>query len=373
MTEKYKMAKPEEFIIVDEWYHLIPPIVRDDEETFKKDIIENGVRIPLIVTPDMEIIDGYQRHRIVRQNPDAPQLLPYVIEEIPRKDIPQHIFTINFQRRHLSRYNRAKISLEAARNWGWFEREKKKEIIENWRNSSRGRERQKKPHDIGIMEVISGFFGVPEYYVRAAKRLHDAGEFNLVTACADGTMKVNKALEMLDKKEKQQERAVLDILRNNVLFAIPMVDFKEFETHWNRLKSQVWQPKLGDIMEVKVSYKKKVVKPAKREEKPEKPWKSDPFQDWKCSHGVVGGCHLCYKDPENPEHRKKSATTKQDAIRIPIDAAEMSGFRVLPDKDLKPCSNCEEFWDEFQETCTIDLEKDVVPDHCRKWRRDVDK
>ena len=154
MAEKYEMAKPEEFIIVDEWYHLIPPIVMEDEETLKRDIIENGVRRPLIVTPDMEIIDGYQRHRITRQNPDAPQLLPYTIEEMPREDIPQYIFAINFQRRHLSRYNRAKIALEAAGNWGWFEKEKKKELIKNYANSSRGRDRQKTPHDIGIIEVI---------------------------------------------------------------------------------------------------------------------------------------------------------------------------------------------------------------------------
>lgn len=355
-------ANLEDFVIVDEWYHLIPPITKEDEATLKEDIIQNGVRSDLIVTKEMEIIDGYQRHRIARQNPKAPRKLPYTIRDLPREEVPKYIFALNFQRRHLSRYNRAKIAVDTAQKWGWFEKEKKKELIENLQKSARG-SKWLSGEWPSINDVICDFFGVTRYYVEAARKIQGSMDSKLMVACQDGTMKVSKAIEALDKKIKRQSVIADNILRENSVFFLPTDDtFQTFLVHWERLGQTVWSPKRGDQIKVIIKY----IETKEKENPVEKPWKPRPFQEQACIHGVAGGCRKCYSDPDNLDHGKKSSVIKQDSISIPVDKSEMDGFRVLPDRDLEPCRKCN-YFDE-NSSCIIDFEKEEVPKHCRKWR-----
>jgi hypothetical protein len=359
MADEIKYGKKEDFAICDEWYHLIPPVAKEDEQTLRQDILENGIRVPLEVTKDLVLVDGHQRHRILRQNPDAPQVVPYRVLDIAEEEIPKHIFAVNFQRRQLSRFNRAKIAVETAEKWGWF-----KESEERMKSGKPADPMEKSPEGT-THERIEKFFGVTEYYVRAAIRLRKSPEGNLLTACVDGTIKVSKALDTLDKKEKRQENPAVKSGTDNLSWYIEYTNPEVFRKHMSKIIPRLWLPDKADGITITGKLKKR---PKEKDHASERPWNPKPFQGVACDHGVVGGCRKCFRDPDNAEHGKKTAIRKQDKVEVPIDRAEMGGFRILPDKDLKPCRNCDHSPD-GGDTCTIILGADDIPDHCRKWRK----
>ncbi len=93
----YPTAKPDDFKINERWLHLMPKIGGEDAEGMIESIKRTGVLKPIEVLPDMTIIDGYQRHRTVKNNPDAPQDIPYEIKsdfgnKIPGRDRGLHCY-----------------------------------------------------------------------------------------------------------------------------------------------------------------------------------------------------------------------------------------------------------------------------------------
>ena len=138
----------------------MPEIGGEDAEGIIESIKRTGVLKPVEVLPDMTIIDGHQRYRTVKNNPEAPQDIPYEIKSDfgnkTREEIDDYIVTVNFQRRNLWGYYRAVTAVNIAGKWGWFEEakesKKRKPVEEDSSPTKSGKTAQR----------IAKYFGVSE-------------------------------------------------------------------------------------------------------------------------------------------------------------------------------------------------------------------
>lgn len=359
MPKKFKTAKPDEFKINREWADLMPPITKEDEDRLINDIKDNGIRVPVDVLPDMWLIDGHQRRRIVSQHPELPQKIPYrARDDLKVEEVKEFILKSNLFRRHLSKFRQVQLVVEHAEKEGWFkeaeERMKKGKIADPGDKMSLGYEKTR--------TRIAKTFGVPEYMVRLYLRLKANKEMDTLVRLLDGAMKPLEAQKKLDDKIKRKDTPPKKS-KKDILF-IPMVDKATFDIHVDRLKSMLWAPSRGDTAKVVVEFVN--LKKEKKEPK-EKRWKATPFKGMACPHGVVGGCVQCYRDTSGGRG-KKTAVIKQSAVKIPVGKEEMASFRVLPDRGAESCRSCPLF-DSMNGLCRIRLGKDTVPDKCKKWRK----
>ncbi len=79
-------------------YELLPPLTTDEFAALKADIKANGLREPIIVDDDGEILDGHHRHKIDK---NAPRRTLGGMSEAERQAF---VFSANFNRRNLSPY-----------------------------------------------------------------------------------------------------------------------------------------------------------------------------------------------------------------------------------------------------------------------------
>lgn len=77
-------------------YELLPPLTTDEMKALKADIKANGVRDPIIVDEDGEILDGHHRHRIDKKCPRR------VLKGMSAAEKQAFVFCANFNRRNLS-------------------------------------------------------------------------------------------------------------------------------------------------------------------------------------------------------------------------------------------------------------------------------
>lgn len=77
-------------------YELLPPLTTDEMNALKANIKANGVRDPIIVDEDGEILDGHHRHRIDKKCPRR------VLKGMSDAEKQAFVFCANFSRRNLS-------------------------------------------------------------------------------------------------------------------------------------------------------------------------------------------------------------------------------------------------------------------------------
>ena len=89
----------------------------EDWEAFLNDIRENGIRDPLRITPDFQIICGHQRFRAAKEL--GFQTVPVIIEDIQNvEDIERLLVEDNLHRRHLTPIQKAKLASTLKERWG---------------------------------------------------------------------------------------------------------------------------------------------------------------------------------------------------------------------------------------------------------------
>lgn len=89
----------------------------EDWETFLDDVRENGIRDPLRITTDFQVICGHQRLRAAKEI--GLSNVPVVIEDIQDvADVERLLVEDNLHRRHLTPIQKAKLAATLKERWG---------------------------------------------------------------------------------------------------------------------------------------------------------------------------------------------------------------------------------------------------------------
>lgn len=98
-----------------EFQALIPPLTAEEYTQLEKNILEDGIRDPLVVwkTPSGNeiLVDGHNRKRIADAHPDITYRVEYMTFDL-RKDAIRWIILNQFGRRNLSAYDRSLLALK---------------------------------------------------------------------------------------------------------------------------------------------------------------------------------------------------------------------------------------------------------------------
>jgi len=91
---------------------LLPTIDAKSYESLKKNIMENGIKVPLIINTNNILLDGYTRLKIARELglKKVPCLIKHFDNMLEEK---LFIITVNVHRRHLNTTQRLKLALKA--------------------------------------------------------------------------------------------------------------------------------------------------------------------------------------------------------------------------------------------------------------------
>ena len=96
-------------------YQTMPDIAGDKWDEFRKDILENGVKVPVIIDEDGDIIDGHQRYRAcVELGIDCPMDIRSGLTEDEKNAL---ILSLNYHRRQLTPQQQHEVSKAAAENY----------------------------------------------------------------------------------------------------------------------------------------------------------------------------------------------------------------------------------------------------------------
>ena len=91
-----------------EYESIVPPLSEEEYEALKKSIKENGVYLPLFITPDGCILDGHHRYKIGLEEGNK---LKYEIKKFDNKlDEKKFVIEINLKRRQLNDYQKGKLA-----------------------------------------------------------------------------------------------------------------------------------------------------------------------------------------------------------------------------------------------------------------------
>lgn len=98
---------------------VMPELTDNNYEALKKDIKENGIRKPLDVAPDGDILDGHHRYRIAQElDFDLNEIPLNVLEEIQSEaEKKEWIIKANLVRRQLSTAQKYKLYAELSKNY----------------------------------------------------------------------------------------------------------------------------------------------------------------------------------------------------------------------------------------------------------------
>ena len=104
--------------INEEYANLVPRLSISEYESFKEDIKQNGVQVPIITNQDGVILDGHHRYRawvIDLGRPVIEMPKPTVVDYDKDNKLQEKLFVINFnlKRRHLNSFQRISLALKA--------------------------------------------------------------------------------------------------------------------------------------------------------------------------------------------------------------------------------------------------------------------
>lgn len=358
-----KKAKAHEFIVNDEWFHLMPGIGHEDSLGFEESIRQKGILQPIEVRDDMTILDGHRRHQVAEKLGID---IPYIVKSIPIGEAPRYIIETNLYRRHLTKFQKIIIAHNTAREWGWFEEAKERMTAGKKAAIEAGHAEMDPPpadgggskHEGETLRRIAQAFKVPREGLELYKRLQKEEEFNTIADLTRDVITMNEVQKRLDAKRSESKPTPM-----TMKYTVGMTNGIElYRESWKRLGDRLFTPATGDTMTISIKYHK--VPSRERKETEEKPWKPIPFRGLACSHGVVGGCWRCYPELGEENHQRKSSAHKQDAIRLPIDQKEIGSFTIRPDSETEVCHKCTLFIDGRCEW----VEGTEVPKGCRKFK-----
>jgi DNA modification methylase len=184
--------------ILQELESLIPPLSNEEFKQLERNILEEGIREPLITWNGI-LIDGHNRYRIAQEHDMNYETLEKEFENINR--VKEWMIHNQFGRRNLSNYQRSVLALQLEDVF----REKAKENLKIYNGNQYDAPLQISANlqKIDTRKEISKVANVSHDTIAKVKKIEANATPEVKARLNTGTMSINEAYKEIKKEEKE--------------------------------------------------------------------------------------------------------------------------------------------------------------------------
>jgi DNA modification methylase len=202
--------------ILQELESLIPPLSNEEFKQLERNILEEGIREPLITWNGI-LIDGHNRYRIAQEHDMNYETLEKEFENINR--VKEWMINNQFGRRNLSNYQRSVLALHL--DSVFKERAKEKMKLSEGKGIQKS-EDLKEPEFI-VMKEIGKVANVSHDTIAKVKKIEANATPEVKEKLNTGQMSINEAYKEIKKEEKQNNFEI-----NKANFEKEIISTKEY-------------------------------------------------------------------------------------------------------------------------------------------------
>jgi DNA modification methylase len=184
--------------ILQELESLIPPLSNEEFKQLERNILEEGIREPLITWNGI-LIDGHNRYRIAQEHDMNYETLEKEFENINRVKV--WMIYNQFGRRNLSNYWRSVLALELEDVFKEKAKEIKAEKISEFRKTGEISQISDKPDTKKDLAKIAN---VSHDTIAKVKKIQSNATPEVKEKLNTGTMSINEAYKEIKKEENEQ-------------------------------------------------------------------------------------------------------------------------------------------------------------------------
>jgi ParB-like chromosome segregation protein Spo0J len=206
-----------------EYASLVPQLSKEEYESLKQSIKENGLWVPIVVNNDGVILDGHHRYKAC-QELEIKEPYETVTKEFEDK-LHEKMFVIdcNLTRRQLNNFQRTELAL------------KSKSILEEIvkQNESQGGKGDRNLTPLGrVDEQIGQRAGVSRDTVRKVEKIAEKASEEVKQSLRAGQMSINEAIKLIRDEERllqiYKELQILKLKLDDAIKELDKAD-KEFD------------------------------------------------------------------------------------------------------------------------------------------------
>jgi N6-adenosine-specific RNA methylase IME4 len=184
--------------ILQELESLIPPLSNEEFKQLERNILEEGIREPLITWNGI-LIDGHNRYRIAQEHDMNFETLEKEFENINR--VKEWMIHNQFGRRNLSNYQRSVLALQLEDVFR--EKAKEKELE---RKTTFLKSEKSNLETINSIKEISKIANVGHDTIAKVKKIEANATPEVKARLNTGTMSINEAYKEIKKEEVELKR-----------------------------------------------------------------------------------------------------------------------------------------------------------------------
>jgi N6-adenosine-specific RNA methylase IME4 len=188
--------------ILQELESLIPPLSNEEFKQLERNILEEGIREPLITWNGI-LIDGHNRYRIAQEHDMNYETLEKEFDNINR--VKEWMINNQFGRRNLSNYQRSVLALQLE---DVFREKAKENQAIQFKGSSLIQISEEVKPIVSIKEVAK-IANVSHDTIAKVKKIEANATPEVKARLNTGTMSINEAYKEIKKEEKKVERVEL--------------------------------------------------------------------------------------------------------------------------------------------------------------------
>jgi DNA modification methylase len=183
--------------ILQELESLIPPLSSEEFKQLERNVLEEGIREPLITWNGI-LIDGHNRYRIAQEHDMNYETLEKEFENINR--VKEWMINNQFGRRNLSNYQRSVLALQLE---DVFKEKAKENYIQNVGRPSKSEQISAPIKPIETRQEIAKVANVSHDTIAKVKKIEAVATPEVKARLNTGTMSINEAYKEIKKEEKQ--------------------------------------------------------------------------------------------------------------------------------------------------------------------------
>jgi DNA modification methylase len=205
--------------ILQELESLIPPLSNEEFKQLERNILEEGIREPLITWNGI-LIDGHNRYRIAQEHDMNYETLEKEFENIFLVKV--WMIYNQFGRRNLSNYWKSVLALEIE---NVFKEKAKENLILSGENFGKGLQISAKPiiEKIDTRQEIAKIANVSHDTIAKVKKIQAVATPEVKEKLNTGQMSINEAYKEIKKEEKQNNFEI-----NKANFEKEIISTKEY-------------------------------------------------------------------------------------------------------------------------------------------------
>ena len=186
--------------ILQELESLIPPLSNEEFKQLERNILEEGIREPLI-TWNGVLIDGHNRYRIAQEHDMNYETLEKEFENINR--VKEWMINNQFGRRNLSNYQRSVLALQLEDVFREKAKESKSEKVSYFRKTGEVSQISDKPD---TKKEVAKIANVSHDTIAKVKKIEANATPEVKARLNTGTMSINEAYKEIKKEEIELKR-----------------------------------------------------------------------------------------------------------------------------------------------------------------------